>query len=48
MYVDQSMLDPIQHSESVVSSSCLERDTDIRYPIDHGWFMDAPDILSVD
>ena len=24
MYVDQSMLDPIQHSESVVSSSCLK------------------------
>ena len=27
---------------------CLEQEPDVPYPIDHGWVMDAPGILSVD
>ena len=27
---------------------CLEPDPEIPYPIDHGWVIDAPDVLSVD
>ena len=39
---------PQANYQDTILRQCLEGELDIPYPIDHGWVMDAPGILSVD